>query len=234
VKKRETIILEGKVTHEDLQYAVNMACRYSPWTAGSAALGYITAPGGHRIGICGEAIVKDGKMEGIKTIHSLNIRIARDFPGIARPICRQPGSILVIGKPGSGKTTLLRDLIRELSYRENVSVVDERGELFPNEFQRGDCMDVLLGCSKPEGIDRVLRTMTPDTIAIDEITAETDTHALMQAAWCGVRLLATAHAANMEELRSREVYRPLLNKGLFSTVAVMRPDKSYSLERMAP
>ena len=95
-------------------------------------------------------------------------------------------------------------------------------------------MDVLLGCSKPEGIDRVLRTMTPDTIAIDEITAEADTEGLMQAAWCGVRLLATAHASNLDELRSRIVYRPLLEKGLFSTVVVMRQDKSYYEERMAP
>ena len=173
-------------------------------------------------------------MEGIKTIHSLNIRIARDFPGIAKPLCRETGSILVIGRPGSGKTTLLRDLIRELSYRETVSVVDERGELFPSVFHRGDRMDVLLGCSKPEGIDRVLRTMTPDTIAIDEITAEADTEGLMQAAWCGVRLLATAHASNLDELRSRIVYRPLLEKGLFSTVVVMRQDKSYYEERMAP
>ena len=67
VKKRGSITLEGKVSPADLDYAVNMACRYSPWTAGSASCGYITAPGGHRIGMCGEAIVKDGKMEGIKT-----------------------------------------------------------------------------------------------------------------------------------------------------------------------
>lgn len=234
IRKRDCVPLEGKVTADDLNYTVNMACRYSPWTAGSAAYGFLTAAGGHRIGICGEAIVKDGKMEGIKTIHSLNIRIARDFPGIARSLCQEKGSILVIGRPGSGKTTLLRDLIRELSGKENVSVVDERGELFPAGFQRGDRMDVLSGCAKPEGIDRVLRTMTPDTIAIDEITAEADTKGLLQAAWCGVRLLATAHAANMEDLNSREVYRPILEKRLFSTVVVLRQDKSYYVERMAP
>ena len=95
-------------------------------------------------------------------------------------------------------------------------------------------MDVLLGCSKPEGIDRVLRTMTPDTIAIDEITAEADTKGLLQAAWCGVRLLATAHAANLEDLNSREVYGTILEKRLFSTVVVMRQDKSYYAERMTP
>ena len=234
VRRRDVIRLEGMVTADDLHYTVNMACRYSPWTAASAAYGYLTATGGHRIGMCGEAIVKDGKMEGIKTLHSLNIRIARDFPGIARSICQEKGSVLLIGRPGSGKTTLLRDLIRELSYKETVSVVDERGELFPPGFQRGENMDVLSGCAKYEGIDRVLRTMTPDTVAIDEITAEADTKGLLQAAWCGVRLLATAHASNMEDLKNREVYRTIIEKRLFSTVVIMRQDKSYYLERMAP
>lgn len=234
VRKKDTVLLEGKAALEDLNYVVNMACRYSPWTASSAAYAFLTAPGGHRIGMCGDALLKDGKMVGIQTLYSLNIRIARDFPGISSGLSRESGSILVIGRPGNGKTTLLRDLIRQLSFKETVSVVDERGELFPAGFQRGDRMDVLSGCCKPEGIDRVLRTMTPDTIAIDEITAEADTGALLQAAWCGVRLLATAHAANIEDLRRREVYRPLVEKKLFSTVVVMRQDKTYYAERMVP
>ena len=171
-------------------------------------------------------------MQGIKILHSLNIRIARDFPEIAAPLCREKESVLIIGRPGSGKTTLLRDLIRQLSYKENVSVVDEREELFPPGFPRGDQMDVLLGCSKPEGVERVLRTMTPDTIAIDEITAEDDTKALVQAAWCGVRLIATAHASNIQDLRNRKVYRSLMESKLFPTIAVMRPDKSYCVERV--
>lgn len=234
VRKLGNLSMEGKVAMEDLHYVVNMACRYSPWTAASAAYGFLTAPGGHRIGMCGQALMKDGSMEGIQTLHSLNIRIARDFPGLARPLCKESGSILVIGRPGSGKTTFLRDLIRQFSYRETVSVVDERGELFPTGFERGDRMDVLIGCGKAEGIDRVLRTMTPDTVAIDEITAEADTKSLLQAAWCGVRLLATAHAAGLEDLRSREVYRPLVDCRLFSTVVILRPDKSWYVERMMP
>ena len=171
-------------------------------------------------------------MTGFREVESVNIRIARDFPGIARSMCDLQGSILIVGSPGCGKTTLLRDLIRQLSYRENVSVVDERCELFPSGFDRGDMLDVLRGCSKPEGIDRVLRAMTPDTIAIDEITAAADTTGLMQAAWCGVRLLATAHAADLEDLRSREIYRPVISSKLFSRVVILQKDKSFRVERM--
>ena len=72
------------------------------------------------------------------------------------------------GGPGCGKTTLLRDLARCLSTRQFVSVVDERSELFPEHFARGTRLDVLQGCPKQQGIEILLRTMGPDTIAVDE------------------------------------------------------------------
>ena len=181
-RKGDSLCLNGNVDQDELNYVVNMACRYSPWTAASASNGYLTAPGGHRIGLCGEVVVKGSSISGFKSIHSLNIRIARDFPGIAKSLSGERGSMLIIGRPGCGKTTLLRDLIRQLSFRETIGVVDERGELFPIGFDRGGQLDVILGCSKPEGIECLLRTMTPDTIAIDEITAQADTNGLMCAA----------------------------------------------------
>lgn len=227
--------LGRKVLPEDLKYVVNAASRYSPWTAASAAKGYITAAGGHRIGLCGEAVIHNGAMTGIRIPTSLCIRVARDFPGIAREAAIIKGSILIIGKPGSGKTTLLRDLIRQRSEMgENVSVVDERGELFPEDFfQPGKRTDVITGCSKAQGIDSVLRTMGPDCVAVDEITAKEDCEALLQAGWCGVKLLATAHAAGRKDLLSRPVYRPLAQSKIFETVLVLQQDKSWKAERIA-
>ncbi len=238
--KRPCLILPGRgqpigrpVTADDLNFVVNTACRYSPWTAESAASGYLTAPGGHRIGICGDVTQKEGHMTGFRSLRSLNIRIARDFPGAAAQLAAQPGNLLILGRPGSGKTTLLRDLIRERSKRENVAVVDERGELFPKGLPTGGATDIITGCSKPEGIDAVLRTMGPDTIAVDEITAAADCDALLQAGWCGVKLLATVHGASVQDLRSRRVYKPVLESGLFDTLVVLRQDKSFRTERMA-
>ncbi len=227
--------LGRKVLPEDLKYVVNAASRYSPWTAASAAKGYITAAGGHRIGLCGEAVIHNGAMTGIRIPTSLCIRVARDFPGIAREAAIIKGSILIIGKPGSGKTTLLRDLIRQRSEMgENVSVVDERGELFPEDFfQPGKRTDVITGCSKAQGINSVLRTMGPDCVAVDEITAKEDCEALLQAGWCGVKLLATAHAAGRKDLLSRPVYRPLAQSKIFETVLVLQQDKSWKAERIA-
>lgn len=177
--------------------------------------------------------MQNGCMTGLRTVRSLNIRVARDFPGIANDLAGLRGSVLILGRPGSGKTTLLRDLIRQLSIKENVSVVDERGELFPVGFMPGQRTDVMTGCSKSHGIDTVLRTMGPDTIAVDEITAAEDCTALIQAGWCGVRLLATAHASGIADLRSRKVYGPLVEHRLFETAVILQTDKSFRTERMA-
>ena len=220
------------VAREDLSFCINTASRYSPWAARTMAEGYLTAPGGHRIGICGEAAVKDGAGIGIREVTSLCIRVARDFPGISRGTEDLNGSILLLGPPGSGKTTLLRDLVRRISDTRTAAVVDERGEIFPPGFRTGRRMDVLRGCPKAQGVDTVLRTMGPEVIAVDEITAEGDCDALIRAGWCGVRLIATAHAASVRDLRCRRVYRTLAESKLFDHILVLSRDKSWRVERM--
>ena len=127
----------------------------------------------------------------------------------------------------------MRDLIRQIGEKQCVSVVDERGELFPEGLERGKKTDVLTGCPKSPGIDMVLRTMGPDCIAVDEITAEADARALLRAANCGVRLLATAHGTSAADLRRRSVYRPLAESGVFQTLLILRQDKSFRAERAA-
>lgn len=222
----------GPVTREELCYAVNAASRYSPWAAATAAQGYITAPGGHRIGLCGEAVCQEGKITGIGEITSLCLRVARDFPGIGRGWTMARGSTLILAPPGWGKTTLLRDICRQIGERETVCVIDQRRELFPQGFSRGKRVDVLSGCPKGPGMEMVLRTMTPQWIAVDEITAREDTRALCQAAFCGVRLLATAHGREGADLCRRGIYRPLVELGIFDSLLILGRDKSWRWERM--
>lgn len=222
--------LERSVTAEDISFCINLASRYSPWAVETMTQGYLTALGGHRIGICGCAVYKNGSIGVTRDITSLCIRVARDYPGIGENI-NATGSVLILGAPGWGKTTLLRDLARVRARKKPVAVVDERGELFPEGFLRGKRMDVLVGARKPDGIDRVLRTMGPDTIAVDEITAGEDCNALYHAAGCGVKLLATAHAGSLEEFYERPLYKPLADSKLFDYFLILQRDKSFKVER---
>ena len=225
--------LTGEVTAEELEFVVNATSRYSPWAAQTAAQGYLTAPGGHRVGLCGQAAVQKGVIQGIREVSSVCIRVARDVPGIARKAMGTRGSILILGAPGWGKTTLLRDLVRQISDWDAVAVVDERGELFPPGFPRGRRVDVMTGCPKAAGVFMALRTMGPSWIAVDEITQDEDCQCLIQAANCGVGLLATAHGRTVEDLHHRPVYRKLVESRAFETVLMLRKDQSYTMERMA-
>lgn len=221
---------KGAVTADELVFCVNAASRYSPWTAETLSQGYITAPGGHRIGVCGEAVVKDGVFAGVRGADFLCIRVARDYEGIAECIPLAGQALLILGAPGWGKTTLLRDLARRIARDKTVAVVDERRELFPPGFSSGKRMDILSGCPKQQGIEIVLKTMSPEYIAVDEITSEADCGALIAAFGCGVRLLATAHASSMDDFCRRTINAPLLKSNLFDSFLILHRDKSFHME----
>lgn len=237
VKKGYSEWLSRNISKEDIAFCINTATKYSPWTSSSITEGFITAPGGHRIGVCGECIYDGKNLKNMNTVTSVCIRVAREYTGIASDFYNRKGSILIIGKPGSGKTTFLRDLVRGISDRSNGSVVvlDERREIFPNMegsalFQQGKRTDVISGCKKSAALEMALRTMSPATIALDEITSQDDCTALISGAWCGVRLIATAHAGNRDELYARVVYKPLMDQGIFRSLVVLRPDQSWQEE----
>ncbi len=198
--------------------------------------GYVTIEGGHRIGICGFG-VRDGKeLRTIRSPTSLNIRIAREVMGCANGLLPHlQESTLLLGPPGSGKTTLLRDAIRQLSdkYHQTIGLVDERGELAAElRLQVGSRTDVLTNVSKAQGVLMLIRTMNPQWVAVDEITDPKDLEAMDQAAYCGVRLLATAHGETMQSLSQRPLYQRLLELGLFRQIVILKQDKSYSIEHI--
>ena len=190
--------------------------------------GYVTAPGGVRIGICGEAAVEEGRVRTFRIVTSLAIRVPHTVSGIARPLLPalyEDGrlqSTLLLSPPGVGKTTLLRDLIRCLSAGEGVAplrvgVADERGELGAGDLRAflGPRTDVLENVPKAAALLMLLRGMAPQVLAADEITAPADIRAMEQAAGCGAVLLATAHGADLDDLRRRPLYRRLLEGGVF-------------------
>lgn len=198
--------------------------------------GFLTVPGGHRIGVCGSVVMRGGERTTIKQISSLCIRLARQLPLKELPPLTE--STLIAGLPGSGKTTLLRECIRKLSDDGAcVGVSDERGEIAAciggvPQLDVGGNTDVMTGGKKADNLLSMLRSMRPSWLAVDEITAPEDLEAIALCSYCGVRLLATAHAKDADELRKRPLYRRLLALSVFRRIAVLDGDKSWSLQEV--
>ena len=226
------------ITNHHIDSVIDIATGSSVYAAReSMNAGYITVRGGYRLGLCGSVIVRDGRAAGFKTVSSVNIRIPRDMTGLADMIASdlwRSGrlmSTLIVSPPGAGKTTLLRDIVRTASYGDlahgiipqRVSVADERGEIAAMSggvpaMNVGPHTDVLDSCPRAEGVLMLLRAMSPEIIAFDEITAPADALAAASASKCGVTLLATAHGCTVSDTAEKELYRPLLESGVFDRV----------------
>lgn len=227
--------LAGLVRQEELEAILQRATRQSAYACTETLRqGFVTLPGGHRIGVCGSAVIKNGEMTGYASVSSLCIRFARDVAiEEARLFSQLTESTLIIGAPGAGKTTLLRACIRSLSKNgRRVCVCDDRSEISAMaqgemQFDLGPQTDVLTGISKSDGMMLLLRAMSPEWIAADEITQARDLQAMEQISYCGVRLLATAHAKDPQELTKRPLYKDMLALGIFERIFVLQPDRQY-------
>lgn len=213
--------------------------------------GYLTVEGGHRIGLCGTAVLREGEIHSLRQLSSAAIRVARQVRNSSGPVLDGlcPGgrlaSTLILAPPGAGKTTLLRDLVRRVSDGDGcqprrVSLMDERGEVAAlysgcPQLDVGSRTDVMEGCPKAKGLMLLLRAMNPQVLAVDEITAPEDAAALRTAAGCGVTLLATAHGDGREDLERRPLYRALMEAGIFQKLLLIRREgsgRSYQIEEL--
>lgn len=213
--------------------------------AESLADGYFTNQG-MRFGVSGITQMREGQVCGLRRLYSLSIRIPRSCPGILNGIfprlCRPSfESVLILSPPGGGKTTALRELIRLLSQSgTRVGVADERGELAGlgeegSGFDLGPCADVMMGMPKAEASMRLLRSMNPQIIAMDEISSPEDCDSISRLFGCGVELIASAHARDRTDLLRRPMYRKMLAEGCFRRVLIISgagEDRQYRLEEL--
>ena len=195
--------------------------------------GFVTIFGGHRVGISGKPLYKDGKIYNIKDVSSLNFRVARQVIGAGDKIInliKKNGifeNTLIISPPGVGKTTVLRDIVRQISNcGYEVSLIDERTEIAAcfNGIPQNDVgkrTDVMDGVNKDDGIRMMVRSMRPDFVATDEIGTDDDAEAIMYAINSGVKVIATAHGNNIQDLNRSERLKKLIEHGLFKKIIVM-------------
>ena len=236
-----------KLTASELQLVLEIATRASAHTyADSIRMGFVTAEGGCRLGLCGTAVTDENRITSIRRLSSLCIRIPREKRGCAEAVyaALTAGgfkSTIIVSPPGTGKTTLLRELVRLMSDSgKRISLVDERGEVagtFEGQpcFDVGARTDVLTGAPKSEGIFLMLRSMAPQILAFDEITSPLDIEAAETAANCGVTLLATAHAEGVSDLSERALYRKLLDRRIFKRAVIIENlggKRRYTVEEL--
>jgi len=196
--------------------------------------GFVTLPGGQRVGVCGTAVYRDGVQTGLRDITSMNIRISRLWTGCAEALHQnlkklswEKGSFLLAGPPSCGKTTLLRDYVRILSSGENacpIAVLDERGEL--SAYDLGVTAHVLKALPKEKAILQALRTLSPQVIVCDELGSIEETKALLQGINSGCHFIGSIHASTWQELQQKGQFRLLLRHCALDAVVLLHNAES--------
>ena len=196
--------------------------------------GFITIKGGHRIGLCGEAVLENDSIKTLKNINGINFRIGREILGVGRclvPYIVEESEIkhtLIVAPPAVGKTTVLRDLARIFGDGEgveavNVGIADERLELSGcflgvPQLNIGERTDVISGCSKADGMMMLIRSMAPRLIVTDEIGKSEDADAMLEAINCGVKIITSAHGNSFEGLIKRPIISGMIKDSFFERI----------------
>ena len=205
----QNIPLEQCCTEEDMQKSLQMLCDHSLYShAETLREGYICVAEGIRAGVCGRAVLENGRIALLRDIHSICIRLPSRIPTVGQAVYEALDkggfreSVLVYAPPGLGKTTVLREVAARLAnppHPLRVAVVDTRYELCAG-LEDVMMLDILYGYPRNQGMEIAMRTLSPEYSVCDEITSAEDRMALVNCAGSGIRLCASVHAGSLEEL----------------------------------
>lgn len=234
----ERVSLATRVKRNELSGMVEAICEGALYAhRDTIAEGYLTMQGGIRVGISGRARYEGDSLVGISSVESLVFRIPTGECSFGEELFShfQTGigrGMLIYSPPGVGKTTALRYLAKRISGGKNltrVALIDERGELSGEDFS--NCaVELLSGYKKRLGIEIATRTLSPDVIMVDELSAS-DAEAVMSVIRSGVPLIATAHGDSLADLTERVSLGGLIGAGAFNVfVGISHTGTEYSLK----
>ncbi|MCH5160498.1 MAG: hypothetical protein J1G04_00555 [Clostridiales bacterium] len=218
----------------EAEQVIMRACGRSLYTVtDTIKRGYVSVAGGIRIGVCGTGVADGGRISAVKEFSSVDIRVPHEIKGCAETLYGKLSvgglkNTLIVSPPSGGKTTVIRDLCRIISDRGyNVLLCDEKHEIAAVScgvptLDVGRCTDVICGLDKNHVIKAGILNLRPDVIITDELFGD-DTEIVTYVAYCGVTIISTAHATDIDELVSKPDYEQLLNKRVFSRFAVISP-----------
>ncbi|MBP3502056.1 MAG: stage III sporulation protein AA [Clostridia bacterium] len=215
--------------------------------------GFITLPGGNRVGISGNVVIKEGQVSNISHIYSLNFRIAHQINGASNELLRYVldtknntvFNTLIVSPPGAGKTTIIRDLAKKISdgmsqinFRGiDVSIIDERGEIAAmnkgiayNDV--GIRTDILDNVPKSIGIRMAIRSMAPKVIIADEIGNKDDVEIINYAICSGVNCIFTAHGSCMDDILRNEEIKKIINLKLFKRIIFLNEKEKGKIKNV--
>lgn len=208
------------------------ACDFSLYTVNASLCeGYLTVRGGIRIGVCGEAVYDADRLRTVKNYNAIDIRIPHEVRGCAEStytkfFTRAIDNTLIVSPPCGGKTTFIRDLCRLISNDGHaVLLCDERCEIASAVCGRasldvGRNTDIASGFKKTYTMRQGIRAMSPEVIITDELASE-DVDDIRYCVKCGVKVIATAHAQDIEEVRSNALLSGLIDCGAFKNLIVL-------------
>ncbi len=193
---------------------INLLTGFSPFAYESyMSKGYISAKGGHRVGICGTFYQNGERKFHLSEIMGLNIRVTKPVINFDDSIINKAllnnriMNTVVISPPKCGKTTFLRNFAKHLSFKKSfpsICIIDERKELCSTDkgipyYNIGDNTFVIDSAKKDIAIKMAIESLAPEIIICDELSGMDDAKAVYNAILSGISVVFSCHGRSYDD-----------------------------------